>query len=463
MSIKNQLQDVHGRIMAADKAEDLKKLLPFELLPLIEENDILNKFYTEHLEYYEKLSKEKAYLDLIAEIHRLLGQLHKVIDPSKLPDSPRLFAPKREDPEDEPWVPMKELHAMLIDEKSWWYLGGVTVMSVEDSVKCPWNPVIRQYEIVLGLAENAWKSGALDPEKAEPVIGQIQEKLKELEKILKKPFYRLHIREFEFLENYMRGPEWIGNEKRDVERIHEYADRVCKDLLQLLDEHETTMERVGQIVSQQNTRQLQRIQHDFTEQIPHAFLPKIVKDAELAMKAMSKTLSDVQEAMRSLGTSAYAEPLPLSPVSDRNVPSVPPGHLLISEEKLEMLIQERVKTLIIQHERMPVSFDEKNGNVMVGEKVVGEIDPATREFFFFQRLYKDIGDPVSHDELCNYIRDKMHIKASYSSNVFTSKLKGELKKNKTFTMDVDELIRPIRINENEKGYCLRERVKISEN
>src|SRR3989338_243409 len=107
MSIKSELEDVHSRIMAADRSADLKKLLPFELLPLIEENDILNKFFTEHLEYYEKLSKDEKYLDLIKEIHELMRQLHEVIDPSKLPDSPRLFAPKREDPEDEPWIPMK--------------------------------------------------------------------------------------------------------------------------------------------------------------------------------------------------------------------------------------------------------------------------------------------------------------------------------------------------------------------
>lgn len=98
MSIKTQLEDMHGRIMAADTSEDLKKLLPFELLPLIGENDILNKFFTEHLEYYEKLSKDEKYLDLIKQIHDLMRQLHEIIDPSKLPDSPRLFAPKREDP-----------------------------------------------------------------------------------------------------------------------------------------------------------------------------------------------------------------------------------------------------------------------------------------------------------------------------------------------------------------------------
>ncbi len=50
MSIKKQLEEVHGRIMATDKPKDLKNLLPFELLPLIEENDVLNKFYAEHLE-----------------------------------------------------------------------------------------------------------------------------------------------------------------------------------------------------------------------------------------------------------------------------------------------------------------------------------------------------------------------------------------------------------------------------
>ena len=458
MSIKTQLQDVHGRIMSADKSEELRKLLPFELLPLIEENDILNKFFTEHLEYYEKLSKDKKYLDLIKEIHELMRQLHGVIDPSKLPDSPRLFAPKREDPEDEPWIPMKELHALLIDEKEWWYLGGVTIMSVEDSVKCPWHPVIRQYEIALGLAENAWKSGALDKTLGEPVINQLQVKIKALENFLKKPFYRLHINEFEFLDNYMRAPEWIGNEKRDVERLHEYADRVCKDLLQGLEAHEEMMENFKKFADSDSARRLQYVQRDLAKH-----LPEITKSAELSMKEMSRPLSEFQEAMRSIGALDFVEPLPLSPVVHRNEPSVPQGYLLISEEKLEMLIQERVQSLIIQHEHLPITFDEKNGNVMVGEKVVGEIDPATRGFFFFQRLYKDIGHSVSHDELCGYVRDKMHIKAFYASNVFTSKIKGELKKNKTFTVDLDELIRKVRINEKEKGYSLRARVKISEN
>lgn len=459
MSIKNQLQDVHSRIMATEKPKELKNMLPFELLPLIEENDELNKFYTEHLEYYERLSKDIKYLDLIKEIHDLMRQLHGIINPSKLPDSPRLFAPKREDPEDEPWIPMKELHAMLIDDKSWWYLGGITIMSVEDSVKCPFNPVIRQYEIVLGLTENAWKSGALDEKKSDPVIGQFQEKVKELEMMLKKPFYRLHIREFEFLDNYMREPGWIGNDKRDIERVHEYVDRVCKDLLQCIDVHEEMMENFKRFADSDSARRLQYVQRDLAKH-----LPEITKTAELSMKEMSRPLSDIQEAMRTLDASAinnYVEPLPLPSVGYKQEPVVPAGYMLINEEKLEMLIQERVKSLIIQHERMPVSFDEKSGNVMVGEKVVGEIDPATREFFFFQRLYKDIGKPVSHNVLCDYVREKMHISASYSPSGFTSKLKGDLKKS--FTIDIAELIRPMKISEKERGYSLRDRVKISEN
>tara|TARA_Y100000310_G_scaffold345480_1_gene465475 strand:+ start:647 stop:2518 length:1872 start_codon:yes stop_codon:yes gene_type:complete len=131
------------------------------------------------------------------------------------------------------------------------------------------------------------------------------------------------------------------------------------------------------------------------------------------------------------------------------------------QEELEMLRNEvdQLKQKLGKPDDTVVTFDEDNGNVIVGEKVIGEIELATREYFFFQRLYQNIGKPASHIELYDYIREQMGIKVSYSPNVFTSKIKGELKKK----IDISKLIKSAKNRQGENGYCLRSRVIISDN
>lgn len=238
MIMKKQLQDVHERIMAVKYPDKrLWDLLEHELLPIIEENEILKYEYDRRILYYERLTKDASYLELIQNIHKEIVALQKLISSPKLPDEPRLFKPKYHNPENEPWITMKDLHAVLDKEETWWRLGKVTIHQVEDCMRTPWRPVIRQYEIFMGLVEHAYKAGAIKREKANSHVETLKNYIEDLEKQLEQPFVRLHIMDFDFLDHYMRNPQWIGS----LELVKKYVDRVYKDLILFLEEHEQTM------------------------------------------------------------------------------------------------------------------------------------------------------------------------------------------------------------------------------
>ncbi len=242
MSIKKQLQDVYEQIMSAkypDDKKEIQNLLQHKLLPLIEDNAVLNEEYERRICYHERLTTDASYLDLIKRIHKEIVALQKLIDPSKLPDSPRLFKPKHDDLENnEPWIAMKDLHSILNKEDTWWELGEVTTFQVDDHVRTPWRPVVRQYQIVMGLLEYAYKAKAIDIKKADEHITTLQKHLGDLERRLERPFIRLHIHDFDFLNHYMRDPQWISDDERSYEQVKKYVDRVYKDLLLFLEDRE---------------------------------------------------------------------------------------------------------------------------------------------------------------------------------------------------------------------------------
>ncbi|MFH1011692.1 MAG: hypothetical protein V1784_10725 [bacterium] len=240
MSMKKQLQDVHERIMAVKYPDkSLSELLPHELLPIIEENEILKNEYDRRLYYYERLAKDPSYLALVENIHKEMEAIQKLIDPSKLPDTPRLFKPKRNLEINEPWIEMKELHKILDQEEKWWHLGSVNSWAVGDCVRCPWKAVIRQYEIVMALFDHALYSEALDGKKAGKNLAALKDHLKDLERRLERPSHRLHINDFDYVDRYMHSPhDMIRNEEKEIDSVKKRTDRVCKDLLLILEEQE---------------------------------------------------------------------------------------------------------------------------------------------------------------------------------------------------------------------------------
>ena len=230
--MKMQLQDVFDRILAVEPTakKELQAILEHELQPLIEENDIFKSEFERRIQYYENLINDANYNELIKNIHTEINALQKLIDPKKLPDEPRLFEPKHDDLEREPWITMKEFHSILDRDDKWWKLGKVTTMQANDSVKTSWRPVIRQYQLFLALVENAYKHEAISLVKADKHLEVLNQLLDDLKKILEQPFVRLHIHDFEFLDHYMKKPQWIGDSERDVKSIQKYAERVYKDL-----------------------------------------------------------------------------------------------------------------------------------------------------------------------------------------------------------------------------------------
>ena len=282
MSIKNQLQDVYDRIMAVkypDNKKELRNLLQHELLPIVEENELLKKEFDRRILYYERLKDDKSYLDLIASIHKEIEVLQMLIDPSKLPDSPRLFKPKHDDPEEEPWVEMSELHESLNKEDTWWRLGNVTIHQVDDHVRTPWRPVVRQYQIVMGLIENAYKAEAIDMEKADEHISKLQKHIGDLERRLERPFVRLHIHDFDFLNHYMHNPDWMGHDEKNVDSVKKYVDRVCKDLLLFLDEQEEKHKQLVVLESWKKDEKTKRkqLQKDYEEMMNKIDLQELEK------------------------------------------------------------------------------------------------------------------------------------------------------------------------------------------
>ena len=258
MNMKPTLRGLHARIMAAIMPRDLANILVFELFPLLKEEGPLKAAYDLRIHYYDRLSKDEQYLVLIQSIHALMSDIHRSIDPMKIPKNvkQKFLHPKENDRS--ALIPGEELYPLLVQKDKWEYLGHVKEeFGTKDSILCPWVIIVAQYSAVVGFAYYAIEVGAAG-ETMRYYAKELRATCEKLKQLLFEPFKRLHIQEFEYFHVQMREPdkllaEWnIGRTKE----LQKAADCICQDLLSALDvleaKERSTSPKIGAKAQEKN-------------------------------------------------------------------------------------------------------------------------------------------------------------------------------------------------------------------
>ena len=294
-NLKNKLQRFHEKIMAIggsntalgkskwiggrEAAQQLGKLLHLQLLHFIESSDLLNSECERRLQFFHNLAKDKKYLYLITEIHELTKAVHSTISHEKLSTNVNAISLQRPKTgtwphivnlrglqttiesaclaiqysclkileAESPLLSLREFHTILKIDDQWRVLG-----ETETTIEHSWEPVLHQYEFVLSFLKEAYKSKAVvDEKKFWLYFGEIQKKVEKLKTEFEGPFERLNLHAFDYFFFYARKPRYIGDEMSKIEHVKNYADEVCTDLLQFLEDQEDsgTVEPINAKVS----------------------------------------------------------------------------------------------------------------------------------------------------------------------------------------------------------------------
>jgi len=282
------LSSVHFLLSNADIL-GFKKVVQHELLHLIEENPLLKDEYDEHIFYFHRLAEDKEYQEFIAGIHALMHTLYTIIEHDKLPAflAPNFgfirpkgtkVYPHTVELEGlqttvelarfvvldslykilttEPHIlSMREFHSTLIDESQWWKLGeeGMSYQA-GDYGRCQWKPVLEQYEMIAEqFVPYLWIHKCLpDTEECKQYTTSLQAKVKRLKNMFEGPHQRLHMHDFDYFDWFARRDEKnVRIKGEDVTKAKGWADTVCGDLLQFLEDQEDsgTVEPINAKVS----------------------------------------------------------------------------------------------------------------------------------------------------------------------------------------------------------------------
>lgn len=104
---------------------------------------------------------------------------------------------------------------------------------------------------------------------------------------------------------------------------------------------------------------------------------------------------------------------------------------------------------------------EPNGDLLVDDKRVASVKPASASYYFLEILHKHYNDPVSQKEIFSYCEQKLaklqgikEWKSDYTEQTFCNKMKALIKQDATDKGMVNKIIQSTRTSNNEKAYRL---------
>jgi hypothetical protein len=104
-------------------------------------------------------------------------------------------------------------------------------------------------------------------------------------------------------------------------------------------------------------------------------------------------------------------------------------------------------------------FIEDTGEIFIGNKIVGEVEPGTEYYFFMLFLWMNIGRPVSYESIIAYVAERSdgQRKFNLTADAHCQKMKSEIKKE--YFRAIDLIIKSGRTPEKKKGYKLLKKLK----
>ncbi len=231
----------------------LETIIPYELASVIAAEPALKEMYEKRVHFYERLRASSEYRTLYDQMLAAMNNLQREIDRSMLleSDDALYFLPKGEkmrwihdEPTREKWPECKEhvsaqtFYAALSSRDRWCDLGeGVgTKIALSDSNLCRWRATLEQFAEIKRFSRQ--HSDALNA-KGESYVATIRSVLIRLDHLLKLPWHRDHIADFEEVYIYIKNRtgdgietapfEWPDQEE-DFKRAQKSAMIVCREL-----------------------------------------------------------------------------------------------------------------------------------------------------------------------------------------------------------------------------------------
>ena len=237
-----ELSPLRSEIAGATRiGNQLATIVPYRLLPFIDENPVLKEAYEARLHYYERLKQDSEYQSLRERILASINNLYWACTKSKLPKGRSYFLPKslgvekKYDPvTKEHWREEKEnlnpqqFYDALSRSELWCDLGeGSGVRFQKDSRLCRWRATIDQFRAVDAFLTHAKQSGAIS-EAGLQLIPDFRSLVSRLERMLEEPWQREHIEAFEELDQYIHTRTRRGIPRSVVERDDESIFKAAK-------------------------------------------------------------------------------------------------------------------------------------------------------------------------------------------------------------------------------------------
>lgn len=100
-----------------------------------------------------------------------------------------------------------------------------------------------------------------------------------------------------------------------------------------------------------------------------------------------------------------------------------------------------------------VVFYSANGDLAINGKILDNIIPSTPEYFFIDILWQNFNQPVSHDSIFSYCKERLN-KKNYSdtAQVFCNKMKSNIKKKFKNNAYVDKIFRSTKTTNGLNSY-----------
>jgi hypothetical protein len=247
--IQQRLEDLQARILSTEDPIELSLLLVYELRPFIRDHDGLNQFYEGRAHFFRDLAVNPEFTALFHHLCEAMARIHRLIEPEKLKETPKIRF-YRKHVLDYEALPLRQMHALLLSRDDWIAPGEkVLPLDADDSATFPWRHALNQHAALRMFLQIAWNECGAFRRGGSVEIGTATSYTYQIEDLIKSPWYRFHIRDFEQLEIALclHGLPYIGT-AADVRQIQRHADRVCCDLIDWLDEqqsHETKATRAG--------------------------------------------------------------------------------------------------------------------------------------------------------------------------------------------------------------------------
>lgn len=125
---------------------------------------------------------------------------------------------------------------------------------------------------------------------------------------------------------------------------------------------------------------------------------------------------------------------------------------IISTKLKPLLFDNKLFTHELLSQIETISFNYKNGDFYLDNRIIFNVTPSTPEYWFIVFLYENLNRPVSYDDIYHFICEKRDKDYDTKRSTYCQKLKNIIKEQYS---NIDIIIKPTQTPEGIKAYIMR--------